>query len=130
MDRVQRQELRDELLELITLYEQGSTFTINLSDLNLIAWDKLYVFPPYSSGSTIDLALGTIWFDSRLTSIEFDEGITLLVFTHKGEVVQHLEFPRFLGDFSMAGNRVGYNKIDAKFVMDKRKNILWVNNEN
>jgi hypothetical protein len=123
----QRQKLYIEVSKIVSSHENHQTATIDFSNLTLFSWERLYIFPPYTSSEEIDKVLGTVWLGSRLTSIESNEGITLLIFTQKSKVVQYLEFPRYLGDFAMAGNKTGYDRTESLFVLDERNNIVWVN---
>ena len=122
---LERENLGDNLSRIISLYKSGEMSVIDLSSVATFSWDKLYIFGPYTPSEIVNKSLGTIWPEYWDRSIESNEAIILLVFTDKGKVVQYLEYPRGPQcDFTGAQNLDGFNRDDAKFVVDDRERCV------
>jgi hypothetical protein len=78
--------------------DEASGTQLRMSDLTDFAWEKLYVFPPYTSQKRIDRALGFEWSDPSGISVK--DTITLLVFVDDGEVVSYVAPLRAEADFA------------------------------
>jgi hypothetical protein len=63
-------------------------------------WEKVCVFGPYSNNETIKKTLGFEWGTEAKTSIQTDEGISLLLFVRENRAITYIEHPRNHGDFS------------------------------
>jgi hypothetical protein len=123
--RVERENLENNLSGMISLYKNGEISFIDLSIISTFSWDRLYIFGPYTSLEVINKSLNGIWLRYWNTSIEYNEGIVLLVFTNKGKVVQYLEYPRGPQcDFAGAHNLNGFNRDDAHFIVDDKQRCL------
>jgi len=72
-----------------------------LSKLDTFTWDRLYIFGPYTSPSSIQERLGKNWSPDRPFDLSLDIFV-LLVFTDNGEIVQHVMYPRGPDDFYKA----------------------------
>ena len=113
------------LFDLISQYKIGKVDVIDLKTTTSFQWDRLYVFGPYTHSSRIVETVGTDWADICSASIEYDDGIVLLVFTLNGRSVQCVEYGRDNGDFDMLEDyRAGISIDDAHFVLDKRENVI------
>lgn len=64
------------------------------------AWEKVCVLGPYSNNDTAKQTLGFEWNAEAKTSIQTNEGISLLLFVQDKQVVSYVEHPRNHGDFS------------------------------
>lgn len=53
------------------------------------AWDKAYVFGPYTDPQTINAAVGYHWTDRHLS---YDDANNIIVFCDKGKVVGHIVY--------------------------------------
>ncbi|WP_054973229.1 hypothetical protein [Paenibacillus sp. A3] len=53
------------------------------------AWDKAYVFGPYTDPQTINAAVGYHWTDQYLSN---DDANTIIVFCNEGKVVRHIVY--------------------------------------
>ncbi|PUA39631.1 hypothetical protein C8Z91_09415 [Paenibacillus elgii] len=53
------------------------------------AWDKVYVFGPYTGPQTINAAVGYHWTDRYLSN---DDANKIIVFCNKGKVVRHIVY--------------------------------------
>lgn len=119
------------LLLFVTLLYRvaGRTFSHNLTDhvlrkppgsidinqLTTFAWDRMFVFGPYTPRERIHATLGSYWNDANRTSIEHSDSITLVVFLRNGEVVYWCEHPRDKGDLTSIALPQGYSPEEAHF---------------
>jgi hypothetical protein len=89
--------------------------TIVLSKFTDFAWDKVYIFAPYTPEDIIKSEIGE--------SIPFphseDEGHCLLAFSEKGKVVAWLEVQRSDADFADLHRVGGYSPQEAVFLVKK-----------
>ena len=102
---------------------------IDMAAIAETAWDRLYVFPPYSSEETVTNALQCAWADYRRTGIRHDDTCTLLVFTKNGSVTEWTMHGRGAGDFAGLYRSTGYSRAEARFRIiysgaDKRATIV------
>jgi len=65
----------------------------------------------------VEQALRFPWPDAGRTSIQYNQGVHLVVFVRNGEVVGWFEHPRNRGDFSRELKLVGYSRAEAQFVV-------------
>jgi hypothetical protein len=96
---------------------RGPGAVVDLAQLGPTDWDRVYIFRPYTSAETIQQALGFRWPDAERTSIEFNEGVNLMVFVKDGESVGCFEHPRNRGDLTGIANMAGYSREDARFLV-------------
>ena len=70
---------------------------INMQKITPFAWDKFYVFQPYTSEKYINETLG---FESSLKGPDYDE-LQLLVFVKENKIISSINYPRYSpgGDF-------------------------------
>jgi|SRR5688572_13227857 len=122
---VESVNLDNNLSKMISFHKSDEMAFIDLSIIATFSWDKLYIFGPYTSSEMINESLGIKWLGIYSTSIEYNDGIALLVFTNKGKVVQYLEYPRGPEcDFSAASNPEGYNRDDSRFFVDEKERCI------
>ncbi|MEH7309073.1 hypothetical protein, partial [Neobacillus drentensis] len=90
--------LHNKVLEksICAALEKDSVKEINLNPLIDFAWDKAYIFTPYTTQETIYKQLGVKFKDP--SNIHFRDDINLIVFLNKNKVVQYVEIPRKYGD--------------------------------
>ena len=99
---------------------------LRMADATPFAWERLYVFAPYTPAEEIQRELGFAWPEARRTGIEERDGVTLLVFVKDRRVVKHLAFPRNLGDFSMIRKPGGFTPEEAVFaIAPEGKDPTW-----
>ncbi len=79
-------------------------------------WDRMFVFEPYTSREMVEKAIGTTWPGYRLTSIENNDGITLVLFMKSGSVAAWYQQPRFV-DLCEISNPKGWDRSEAKFAI-------------
>jgi len=94
---------------------------VNIAALTSFGWERLFVFPPYTSPEQIRSGLGHSWVFASLTGIQNSEGHCLLVFTKSDRVVQHCMFQRKHGDFTSADARLSMVKDNAVFLSKRMK---------
>jgi hypothetical protein len=78
------------------------------------AWDRMFVFGPYTTKSEVDTALGFEWPDYQKTGIEALDSINLVVFVEDSTVVYWYEQSRII-ELVRLENGKGYPRSDAKF---------------
>ncbi len=79
--------------------ESDKNAIVSLKDVTDFEWDRIYVFPPYTSVKEIHTALGYDWDEAENTGIHMFDSFNLLVFTRAGKVVGYVKYPHTLGDF-------------------------------
>ena len=127
-EKESKEHLKAYISNQISLYRSGETKTIDLSKIDLFSWDKLYIFGSYVSLDIIQERLDYSWNPSTSTMLGGGTSFTLFPFTYEGKVVQYVEYPLELGNFSEAGEKSnGYEPHEAIFVINEYGYILWVN---
>lgn len=90
VDPIQHQTLAENFQKQINAIQgSGITTTRNVKELTHFAWDKLYLFSPYTSHTQINERLGYTWTHNSLR-LSYDNSY-LLVFILNGKVVQYLD---------------------------------------
>ena len=77
-------------------------------------WDRVCFVGPYQDDSFVEKALGFSWPAERKTSIEDNDGITLLLFVKRKTVLAYVEYPRDHGDFNGLEGQC-FNPENARF---------------
>ncbi|CAN1209438.1 hypothetical protein TUMEXPCC7403_04390 [Tumidithrix helvetica PCC 7403] len=95
-----RASLQDILRAEISKQSKLSGTSLKLRSLTAFDWDKVYIFPPYTSVDEIQKSLGFPWKAAESSRIFEREDISLLVFVKRNQVVQYLAYPRSKGDFA------------------------------
>ena len=103
----------------VSLYQSGRITIIDMVSLTNFAWDRLYLFGPYTPATYLDDRLGPAWRAKCSTQVEYSEGYTLLAFTRSGSVVHCLDYPR-ANDFNIPWpqSRSGLSPQQALFILD------------
>jgi hypothetical protein len=115
------------LSEAISRYKHGEIPVVDLSKVTTFSWDRVYIFGPYTERSKIAAVAGKSWQDSCFTTIEFSDGMALLLFIRDKQVVDCIEFPENEGDFtSLASYESGFSFQEARFIMDERGKMAWL----
>jgi hypothetical protein len=104
----------DQLATAVTASGQSAK-PLKLADVTDFAWDRLYVFPPYTPTAAIQRDLGFAWPEADRTGIDERDGVTLLVFVANRHVVRSVEYPRNRGDFAMIDHHAGFTPERAVF---------------
>jgi hypothetical protein len=81
-------------------FETNGQKSINLSVAVPRPWEKVCILGPYMRNEDAKAALGFEWDVESKTEIKTNEGISLLLFVQGGEVVEYVQHPRHLGDFT------------------------------
>ena len=97
--------------------EASDVSMVNVSEVAAFAWDRLFVFPPYTSSAQVEKELGFRWSESA--RIESSDSFVLLVFVDGGRVVRFIEQPRSSGDFSPCHRAGGFSRSEAVFRFTK-----------
>jgi hypothetical protein len=104
--------LRDRISATV---EMGAGAKLVMADLTEFAWQRLYVFTPYTTQEQINRSLGFDWPDPE--GIELNDTVALLVFVNDGEVVSYVAQPLDKGDFSGLGDGSPWTPESAVFVV-------------
>lgn len=87
-------------------------------------WDRVCILGPYSNHETVKEALGFNWPSETLTSIDRNDGISLLVFVQGNFVIAYVEHSRRSGDFSNLSGHC-FSRDSAKFQQVDRPAKGW-----
>jgi hypothetical protein len=122
--------LISSLANVVAQHEKGTIRAVNFAETFPFTWDKVFFFGPYTTPSRIKSVLGYPWSRAGFLKIRYDENITLIVFTKGGKVVEYLEYPRILGDFSSLKTHTrGIPINEAIFVMDENGTLTLLSKE-
>lgn len=100
--------------ELERKIEEEVTSGQNILDLGRITnrdWDSLLILTPYTNSDKMEKQLGISLSRTKHSGIESRDDISQLIFFEKGEPVDMVEYPRYLGDFS--NNGTGFIRKDS-----------------
>jgi len=97
--------------------EANDVGVVNVSEVASFAWDRLFVFSPYTTSAQVEKELGFRWSESA--RIESSDSFVLLVFVDHGRVVRFIEQPRGSGDFSPCHRAGGFSRSEAVFRFSK-----------
>ncbi|MGB7815737.1 MAG: hypothetical protein WBL28_05235 [Methylotenera sp.] len=87
-------------------------------------WEKVCVLGPYSNNDIAKKTLGFEWSAETKTSIQTNEGISVLLFVQDNKVVSFVEHPRNHGDFSNLTTQC-FLKQKAQFIHDPKPTKGW-----
>jgi hypothetical protein len=118
-ERKVEEQLRTNLEALIESYKAGTVDVIDISAITPFAWEKLYLFGPYTSEEIISEVTDIKRLGNLPTWIESDDGIVLFVFVNEGKIVRYMNVYRNT-DFASADRRSGYSPSEAVFILDER----------
>jgi hypothetical protein len=97
--------------------ERGPGSIVDFTKLGPPDWDKLFIFHPYTPKSSLNEALGYRWPDAERSTIEWNEGVMLVVFMREGRVVGWFDHPRNRGDLQDVASTEGYPREKAQFIV-------------
>ena len=119
---MQRDRLAKTLVAFITQdWEREGEATLRLEALTPFGWDRVYIFPPYTTPEGVRKSLGFDWPKASAIGIDSRDDINLLVFVKDGRVVQYVAYPRVHGDFHQLGDPSGYSPEEAVFVVEEEE---------
>jgi hypothetical protein len=96
--------------------QRGPGVVVDFAELFPFAWDRVYVFNPYTPAEEITKRLGFSWSGATKTAISESKGLTLVVFVRDRDVVHSFEHSRGRGDMVALGNEIkGFARDQAKF---------------
>jgi hypothetical protein len=93
----------------------GGSGVVDIGEIDQFAWDRLYVFTPYTPHTTVDAALGFEWAKVHEIDIERRDDINLLVLARGRFVVAYLELPRSRLDFAHISDDHMFTPSSAQF---------------
>jgi hypothetical protein len=96
--------------------QRGPGSTVDLAEVATFAWDRVYVFGPYTPHSHIHASLGFHWPWVSGTTVEWNEAVNLVVFVRGAKVVDWFEHPRSEELEGLAGSN-GYARPQARFTV-------------
>jgi hypothetical protein len=116
--RLQRQNFSDKLAaEVERKRSSDNAVEIRLKEITDFEWDRVFIFPSYTSHQRIDDDLGLVWQPARRIDMSVRDDVNLIVFTGNGKVVFYVAHPRGRGDFDGAYKREGYSPDEAIFTV-------------
>lgn len=98
--------------------------SLNLSEAVPTHWERVCILGPYSDNKTAKAALGFEWNVEASSSIQSNDGISLLLFVLGDRVISSVEHPRRDGDFSNL-SRNCFSRQDALFFYDPKPEKGW-----
>jgi hypothetical protein len=92
----------------------GPGTEVDFADVAPFAWDRVYIFGPYTPQQHVDACLGFHWPGFSRTSINESKGRNLVVFVRGKQVVRWFEQPRTIELLHLANGK-GYSRDEARF---------------
>jgi len=105
-------------------FAESNGTSVNLATAVPGTWEKVCVLGPYSSNDTAKQTLGFEWDAEAKTSIQTNEGISVLLFVQETKVIAFIEHPRKYGDFSNLTAQC-FPKHKAQFSHDSKPAKGW-----
>ena len=96
--------------------------SIDFKTITDFQWDKLYIITPYGQPENTLKENNIKWINID-KSIEVSDGINLIIFTYKGDIVSYVNYPRNLGDFYPLKFKE-FDKNKATFNINKTNNEI------
>jgi hypothetical protein len=115
------QDISTAIAEQFTKSNGGS---VNLVEAAPGAWERVCILGPYSNNETTKQTLGFEWNAEIRTSIESDDGVSVLLFVQGNHVVAYVEHPRGQGDFSNLTTQC-FSRAKAQFTHDPHPEKGW-----
>lgn len=114
----------DASLAIFRQFVESKGASVNLATAVPGTWEKVCVLGPYSNNETAKKTLGFEWNAETKTTIQTNEGISLLLFVQENKVIAYVEHPRNHGDFSNLTPQC-FPKEKAQFVHDPKPTKGW-----
>lgn len=111
----QERQLSRSLASAIEQASQTEPALLVVTNGTDFAWDKMFIFGPYTPVATIQKSLGSPWVGARKSGVESDDSFCLLVFMHDGKVIQSVSFSRASGDFAGLSSTNALSPSEAVF---------------
>ena len=105
-------------------FESSGSKSVNLAEVVPGLWEKVCILGPYSDNLATKETLGFEWNAELRTSIQTNEGISLLLFVRGNEVLEYVEHSRRHGDFTNL-TRKCFPRDKAIFVHDPAPKKGW-----
>ncbi|MGB0911340.1 MAG: hypothetical protein ACPGYT_13340 [Nitrospirales bacterium] len=86
--------------EIAQHFQSSGRTLVNLPEVVTIPWDRVCILGPYSNNDSAKTTLGFDWDAESKTSIQTNEGITVLLFVKDQTIVEFVEHLRINGDFA------------------------------
>jgi hypothetical protein len=96
--------------------EASENKSVDLASAVPGSWDRVCILGPYSNDAEASRTLGFKWHAEALTSIEENDGISLLLFVRDNTVLSYVEHSRGSGDFSNLTGRC-FPRTSTRFVL-------------
>lgn len=100
---------------IVSQYRRGSGTVLEMQVLAPFEWERLHVFPPYSTAEEIEHELGFPCPREHRARIEERDDVALLLFVRGRFVAQHLAHNRGRGDFAGLHRDGGHKRTEAVF---------------
>jgi hypothetical protein len=117
----------------VSLWEQvqrGPGTIVDFAAITPFAWDRVFIYGPYTPHQAIHDSLGFYWDGISRTTIPQSEGVDLVVFVNRDKVVHWFEHPCDRGDLGALTldltDPKGYTREEAKFLVCRVGNFQWL----
>jgi len=100
-------------------FDESKGISVNLATAVPGSWEQVCVLGPYSTNQTVKKTLGFEWSAETKTSIQTNDGISLLLFVQEKKIITFVEHPRNHGDFSNLSGQC-FLKEKAQFTHEKK----------
>ena len=107
------QSLADEV-------HRGPDTVVDFAKVAPFAWDRVFIFPPYTPREQINSSLGFHWAGARWSAVQNYEGWNLVVFVRDGAIVCRFDHGRVDGDLMNLAAPQGYSRDQASLNQDQR----------
>jgi hypothetical protein len=94
---------------------RGAGARVDFAEVAPFAWDRVFIFGPYTSPSAIEACLGFPWQGASGSGINSNKSCSLVVFVRDGAVVCWFDHPRRDGDLVELADPKGYSRQEATF---------------
>jgi hypothetical protein len=116
--KIMNTDLKTKLEDIIQQkVDEKNATPIEIKAVTDFAWDKLFIFTPYTPTTVINKTLGFESNEIKKVEMDLREEINLLVFVKDNKLVGLVEFPRRKGDFDKISNADGFSPETAKFTV-------------
>jgi hypothetical protein len=106
---------------------QGAGARLAIAEHGPSSWEKVCVFGPYTSDEQVDAVTGIRGAAKRAYDIRSSDGINVLMFIERGQVIESVAHPRRHGDFGPELVRKCYLKEEAVFIVREPPTGSWGN---
>ncbi len=90
---------------------------LHMSDVNANAWDKLHIYPPYTSKAILEKDFPSLPSSVTSLGIQSRDDVNLLIFSTGSTIQSAAVISRGMADFNLAGHPMVVDRKAAEFVV-------------